>query len=170
MRRLAALLMVGALVLTLAPAAWSGEDDAALAVVPGSGLAGSTATVEGSEWTNAGLTVEIHWDDWDGPLLATVVTELVGSDPGFSTDITIPANATPGTYTIRACVTGPGYPECDDTTHEFHEGATGSFTVDAPPTTTVATTTTSTTTTTVADATTTTVGDGGFVIPDDLSL
>ena len=152
MRRTSAVAATIVLLLTLTPAAMSSEDDAELAIIPSSGLAGSSATVEGTEWSNAGLTVEIHWDDWDGPLLATVETEL---DLGFTTGIIIPANAAPGVHMVMACVTGPGYPDCDDTTHEFHEGATGTFTVTPPPTTT----TEATTTTTTIAATTTTAGE-----------
>jgi len=75
---------------------------AVLSLNPTSGYAGSETQVMGTGWTKSpdADPYEIHGGSKTGPLLATFEPNPNGA---FSVEITIPAGAAPGTYTIWAC-------------------------------------------------------------------
>jgi len=125
LRTLACALAVSSLAIT--PAALGAE----LAIEPSSGPAGSTATVTATDFSNAGLTIEVHWGAWDGPILATEVTRDTAGFSGFTTEITVPEDAAPGAYDVVACAAGMAG-DCLDTSSDLHEGASTTFTVTTP--------------------------------------
>lgn len=69
-----------------------------VAVSPASGLAGSTTTVTARSF--APSAVEIHWDQTNGPLLAS------GTGPGFSMPVTIPAGVAGAHHLVAFTRTG----------------------------------------------------------------
>jgi hypothetical protein len=92
-------------VLALASAAFACTNLAALNLSSSSGLPGTQITVTGSAFAKPpkNTPVELHWNGVNGPLLATITPDAAGAiNP---TNITIPADAKPGFYTIVATQT-----------------------------------------------------------------
>lgn len=73
-----------------------------LNISPTSGLPGSAATLSGSGWISAptGEPYQIHWDSKTGVLLGSFSPNINGA---FTTNITIPSGAGPGSRQIWAC-------------------------------------------------------------------
>lgn len=92
-------------------------------VDPGSALAGTSVTINGSgyTWVSGGSDAQIHWD---GALESTFA---MPKDGAFSVPFTIPEGAKPGAHTIRVCNQCGG---------EFEESDSVGFKVIDPPTST----------------------------------
>ena len=102
---LAATGVVGIGMMALASAAFACTNLAALNLSSSSGPAGSSITVTGSAFSKPpkNTPVDLHWNGVNGPILATVTPDAAGAiNP---TNITIPADAQPGFYTIVATQT-----------------------------------------------------------------
>ena len=108
---------VVALMLAVASIAYACVPHGDLVLTPQSGPAGSSVTAAGSGFPS-GEPVAIHWGSTTGPVLKTV------QGPGFTTQVTIPANAQPGVHTLVAATTDE---------HASHSQAPASFTVTGTP-------------------------------------
>lgn len=80
----------------LAALAWACTPSAYIAIGPGSGAPGSSATVTGKGFVPGPVDIR-----WNGAALATA------TGPSFSVDVTIPS-ASPGVYYIQATATAEG--------------------------------------------------------------
>ena len=91
--------------LALSSTAFACTNLAELNIGPSAGPAGSQVTVTGSAFSSvpANTPVALHWGSINGPVLATI-TPAKGGAIGPQT-ITIPADATPGSYVIVATQT-----------------------------------------------------------------
>jgi hypothetical protein len=107
-----------------------------VSVTPGSGPPGTTVQVIIADFL-PGVPIEVHEGSRTGPLLGGPT--VANSSGNAFVEITIPAGAPVGTYSIYVC---------GSCSSEFFDEASTTFQVTAPPTTTTTTTTTSTTTTT----------------------
>ncbi|HEX3426370.1 MAG TPA: hypothetical protein VHT30_09575 [Acidimicrobiales bacterium] len=98
------LLAMGVL-LAVQSAAFACTNLAELNVGPTSGPAGTKVTVTGSAFANvpSNTPVALHWGSANGPVLATVTPDDSGAIGPFT--LTVPANATPGSYVIVASQT-----------------------------------------------------------------
>jgi hypothetical protein len=97
--------VAGVTLLALASAAFACTNLAALNLSKSSGPAGTQITVTGSAFSKPpkNTPVDLHWNGVNGPILATVTPDAAGAiNP---TNLTIPADAKPGFYTIVATQT-----------------------------------------------------------------
>lgn len=83
------------LMLTFASVASAQSRCSAVDVTPLSGKAGSTVYASGT--TNADSTVDVTWDSLSN-IIATINTDV--STGKFGANVTIPADATPGSHTL----------------------------------------------------------------------
>lgn len=100
-RWLAAGVVVGAFALLWASSAWACTSLASLNLSSATGAPGSNVTLNGSSFSpNPGpiQPVVVHWNGVNGPILATITPNAVGTISGT---ITIP-QASPGQYVIVA--------------------------------------------------------------------
>jgi hypothetical protein len=88
--------------LALASTAFACTNLAELNLGPSAGPAGATVQITGSAFSHVpdNTPVALHWGSANGPVLATVTPDAAGAI-GPAT-ITIPADATPGSYVIVA--------------------------------------------------------------------
>jgi hypothetical protein len=104
------LALVGGLIamgfsLALASTAFACTNLAELNVGPSAGQAGATVKITGSAFSHvpANTPVALHWGSANGPVLATITPDAAGAIG--PTTITVPADATPGSYVIVASQT-----------------------------------------------------------------
>ena len=107
------LVLVGVLAVVLGAAAlaWACVPAAGFTLSPNRGPAGATVTATASGFPNDVRDVEIRWAD-DNRVLSTVATQPQGEQGrGFTTSVTIPADAAPGVHFVIAKPTCEGH-EC----------------------------------------------------------
>ena len=93
-------LLLGAVAL-LAGRASSCVPTALLTVTPAQAKAGQEVTVQGQEFAT-GIPIVLRWDALDGPVLATVPGPQSDLPRKWSTTLTLPETAPPGTYVLVA--------------------------------------------------------------------
>jgi len=127
---------------------------ASISISPSSGLAGSSATISGTDFLP--LSVELCWDGENCSNLGTA-TPVSGE---INVGVTIPSGALPGRHTVNACQLAAG---CTSTVYDVTDSTTETSAPTTSPPTTTSTTTTSTTTT--MPSTTTTRPSSGTTSP-----
>ena len=116
-RRWAASAAASVAVILLASAAWACTSQCSIMLAIAQGSPGSRSVVTAKDF-QAGSTVELRWGTANGRLLGT------GTGPSFNYPVQIPADATPGTYTVVAVLR--------DNAGQVEFSASDAFTVTGP--------------------------------------
>jgi hypothetical protein len=140
--------------ITMAPPAFA----ASISISPSSGLAGSSATITGTDFLP--LSVQLCWD---GENCTNLGTATPGATGEINVGVTIPSGAPPGRHTVSACQLATG---CTSTVYDVTDSSTEtSAPTTSTPTTTASTVTTTSSTTTTMPSTTSTRPNSGTTSP-----